>query len=229
MKPYPTQPDPNEDYFYSQSLGGHGHSHGGFEHSHEGHGHSHEGHGHSHGGAPCGGHSHGDHGHSHQTDKGTLAEVDLTGNTLSLPVPPGYEPSPRTHDIVKSTQYGLIDQVKEIIEDGYDVNQPDIENVTLLHWAAINNRLDIARYCKVFHLFWLWFVIKSFYEHCLNHLWPEGTKTKKVTAEENLNSSQNAWSFPMDAIAELFLCPYCFRYLWEEHPIQFTVCLVGFV
>lgn len=61
-------------------------------------------------------------------------------------MPPGFEPSPRTHDIVKATQYGLIDQVKEVIEDGFDVNQPDLENVTLLHWAAINNRLDIARY-----------------------------------------------------------------------------------
>ena len=27
---------------------------------------------------------------------------------------------------------------------GYDVNQRDAENVSLLHWAAINNRLEIA-------------------------------------------------------------------------------------
>ncbi len=29
---------------------------------------------------------------------------------------------------------------------GYEVNQRDAENVTLLHWAAINNRMDIVKY-----------------------------------------------------------------------------------
>lgn len=33
-----------------------------------------------------------------------------------------------------------------MVEAGYDVRQPDKENVTLLHWAAINNRLDLVRY-----------------------------------------------------------------------------------
>ncbi|PIK48681.1 putative palmitoyltransferase ZDHHC17 [Apostichopus japonicus] len=146
MKPYPTQPDTSEDHIYSLAHGGgHGHSHGdGHGHSHgDGHGHSHGGgHGHSHGGVPCSGH--GDQGHG----KGSHSETDMMDHKLALPLPPGFEPSPRTHDIVKATQYGLIDQVKEVIEDGFDVNQPDLENVTLLHWAAINNRLDIARSCK---------------------------------------------------------------------------------
>ena len=31
-----------------------------------------------------------------------------------------------------------------ILFQGYDVNQRDAENVSLLHWAAINNRLEIA-------------------------------------------------------------------------------------
>ena len=49
-------------------------------------------------------------------------------------------------DIVKATQYGAIERCKEIIEGGFDVNQRDNENVTLLHWAAINNRCDIVKY-----------------------------------------------------------------------------------
>lgn len=49
-------------------------------------------------------------------------------------------------DIVKATQYGAIGRVKELIEAGWDVNQPDSETVTLLHWASINNRKDIIKY-----------------------------------------------------------------------------------
>ncbi|CAK8676959.1 palmitoyltransferase ZDHHC17-like [Clavelina lepadiformis] len=51
-----------------------------------------------------------------------------------------------TWDIVKCTQYGIISRCKELLEAGYDVRTPDADNITLLHWAAINNRLDIARY-----------------------------------------------------------------------------------
>uniref|UniRef100_A0A8C3B2V7 Palmitoyltransferase n=1 Tax=Cyclopterus lumpus TaxID=8103 RepID=A0A8C3B2V7_CYCLU len=35
---------------------------------------------------------------------------------------------------------------KELVEAGYDVRQPDKENVTLLHWAAINNRSELVKY-----------------------------------------------------------------------------------
>ncbi|XP_039257376.2 palmitoyltransferase ZDHHC17-like [Styela clava] len=49
-------------------------------------------------------------------------------------------------DIVKATQYGILPRCKELVEGGYDVRSPDAENITLLHWAAINNRQDIARY-----------------------------------------------------------------------------------
>ena len=51
----------------------------------------------------------------------------------------------RNFDIVKATQYGIYERCVELVEDGYDVNQPDHENVTVLHWAAINNRQDIVR------------------------------------------------------------------------------------
>lgn len=36
--------------------------------------------------------------------------------------------------------------MKELVEAGYNVNVPDSENVTLLHWAAINNRKEIICY-----------------------------------------------------------------------------------
>lgn len=62
------------------------------------------------------------------------------------PVTP-QKPDTNTFDIVKATQYGAIERVVELIDDrGYDVNQRDSENVTLLHWAAINNRLEIVNY-----------------------------------------------------------------------------------
>lgn len=48
-------------------------------------------------------------------------------------------------DIVKATQYGAYERVQEILDEGFDVNQRDGENVTLLHWASINNRRDIVR------------------------------------------------------------------------------------
>lgn len=48
---------------------------------------------------------------------------------------------------VKATQYGILERLKELIETGQtDPNKPDSENVYLLHWAAINNRLEIAKY-----------------------------------------------------------------------------------
>ncbi|XP_072047738.1 palmitoyltransferase ZDHHC17-like [Amphiura filiformis] len=55
-------------------------------------------------------------------------------------------PDTSNFDIVKATQYGAVERVKELVEDGYDVREPDNENVTLLHWAAINNRLDLVKY-----------------------------------------------------------------------------------
>ena len=61
------------------------------------------------------------------------------------PVPA--KPDTTSFDIVKATQYGAMDRVKSLIDDGgFDVNQRDKENVTLLHWAAINNRKEIITY-----------------------------------------------------------------------------------
>lgn len=48
---------------------------------------------------------------------------------------------------VKATQYGVLERLKELVDSGQcDPNKSDSENVYLLHWAAINNRLDIAQY-----------------------------------------------------------------------------------
>lgn len=48
---------------------------------------------------------------------------------------------------VKATQYGVLERLKELVESAQtDPNQPDPDNVYLLHWAAINNRLEIAKY-----------------------------------------------------------------------------------
>lgn len=50
-------------------------------------------------------------------------------------------------DIIKATQYGIFERVKQIVEkDGYDVRKPDSDNITVLHWAAINNRHELVKY-----------------------------------------------------------------------------------
>lgn len=48
---------------------------------------------------------------------------------------------------VKAVQYGILDRLKELVDSKQcDPLKPDKENVYLLHWAAYNNRLDIAQY-----------------------------------------------------------------------------------
>lgn len=64
--------------------------------------------------------------------------------------PQAKAPSPEADysnlDIVKATQNGALERCKQLVEEGYDVNQRDAENVTLLHWAAINNRKELIRF-----------------------------------------------------------------------------------
>uniref|UniRef100_A0ABM5F9C7 Palmitoyltransferase n=2 Tax=Pogona vitticeps TaxID=103695 RepID=A0ABM5F9C7_9SAUR len=91
-------------------------------------------------GRECKNHSHSalhHHGwHNMYEDKDLIKEQDV------LPFVEDYS----NFDIVKATQYGLLERCQELIEAGYDVRQPDKENVTLLHWAAINNRLDLVKF-----------------------------------------------------------------------------------
>jgi len=50
-----------------------------------------------------------------------------------------------TFDLVRATQYGILSRVKDLIEkDGVDPGTVDDENITSLHWAAINCRIDVA-------------------------------------------------------------------------------------
>lgn len=67
--------------------------------------------------------------------------------TISV-APPPQQPTPddyKNFDIVRASQYGVYERCVELIEAGYNVNQPDAENVSILHWAAINNRTDIVK------------------------------------------------------------------------------------
>jgi hypothetical protein len=72
-------------------------------------------------------------------------KVNMVQSTPQQPTPEDY----RNFDIVRAAQYGATERCIELVEAGFDVNQPDAENVTVLHWAAINNRSDIVRYAKV--------------------------------------------------------------------------------
>lgn len=70
-----------------------------------------------------------------------LEEDDESSGPAHPPV------DPLVVEMVRATQFGNFELCRRIIEyEGYDVNRRDAENVTLLHWAAINNRLDLAQY-----------------------------------------------------------------------------------
>ncbi|OXB74372.1 UNVERIFIED_CONTAM: hypothetical protein H355_002437 [Colinus virginianus] len=47
---------------------------------------------------------------------------------------------------LSKVRYGMLERCRQLVEAGYDVRQPDEENVTLLHWAAINNRQELVKY-----------------------------------------------------------------------------------
>ncbi|XP_021258371.1 palmitoyltransferase ZDHHC13 isoform X2 [Numida meleagris] len=94
------------------------------------------------GGPACKSHCHGPHRPHAHSCRSICREQEV-------PVLPGLHPAaqdPGTCDIVEATQYGMLERCKELVEAGYDVRQPDKENVTLLHWAAINNRQELVKY-----------------------------------------------------------------------------------
>ncbi|XP_062434028.1 palmitoyltransferase ZDHHC13 isoform X5 [Rhea pennata] len=87
------------------------------------------------------------HGHGpHQPHTCSCHHVHSDEDLSMLPESYPFVEDPSTCDIVKATQYGLLERCKELVEAGYDVRQPDKENVTLLHWAAINNRQELVRF-----------------------------------------------------------------------------------
>ncbi|KAM3854069.1 palmitoyltransferase ZDHHC13 isoform 3-T3 [Vipera latastei] len=93
-------------------------------------------------GRECQSHSHGPFRHHGHTWPNPYEDKDLSKEHDMLPFVEDYS----NCDIVKATQFGLLERCQELVEAGYDVRQPDKENVTLLHWAAINNRLDLVKY-----------------------------------------------------------------------------------
>lgn len=72
-------------------------------------------------------------------------------SSISSPPPPAPEVSTVDQDliqeIVRATQFGNFELCCKLIDSGQlDVNIRDRENVTLLHWASINNRVDLVNY-----------------------------------------------------------------------------------
>lgn len=56
-------------------------------------------------------------------------------------------PEPQFSDLVRATQFGRFDECRQYLESNqFGVNQRDSEDVTLLHWAAINNKTTIVDY-----------------------------------------------------------------------------------
>uniref|UniRef100_A0A672Y3L7 Palmitoyltransferase n=1 Tax=Sphaeramia orbicularis TaxID=375764 RepID=A0A672Y3L7_9TELE len=116
---------------------------------------------HSHMGDSCH-HGHGGHSHSHGPRAAAFGGMGLGfmpafhgqfGKSSDQIMDPCQQPKKRSHmddssswDIIKATQFGILERCKELVEAGYDVRQPDKENVTLLHWAAINNRAELVKY-----------------------------------------------------------------------------------
>lgn len=137
INPYSSLQHASHGYPTTQ-LGGHGHSHG-----------DHGGHGHSHGDM-------GGHGHSQGLDGGCETSSNVGQNVGDFPSPGPLDkpkvappktakPQLETMTIVQAVQYGEMAKLQQFVADGSDVRQPDDENVTLLHWAAINNRIEIVK------------------------------------------------------------------------------------
>lgn len=60
---------------------------------------------------------------------------------------PTLPPPPQFSDLIRATQFGRHDECRQYLElNLFDVNQRDQEDVTLLHWAAINNHTSIVDY-----------------------------------------------------------------------------------
>lgn len=112
----------------NQGLGGHTHG-----------GHSHMGHNHSHGpGGQCGMSAKTDDDKVNFPSPGPLDKP-------KVPTEPSSKPDPSNMTVVQAVQYGEMAKLVEFIDNGADVRKPDDENVTLLHWAAINNRIEIVK------------------------------------------------------------------------------------
>lgn len=67
--------------------------------------------------------------------------------TPAIIEPPSLPPPSQFSDLVRATQFGRYEECRQYLETNlFDVNQRDSENVSLLHWAAINNQTGIVDY-----------------------------------------------------------------------------------
>jgi hypothetical protein len=87
------------------------------------------------------------HGHSH-SHSSSCGHSHHTPMHFSQPVPePPPKPSATDMNITQAVQYNEIERVKELIESGQaEVNSPDVEGCYILHWASINNHVELVRY-----------------------------------------------------------------------------------
>jgi len=52
-------------------------------------------------------------------------------------------------NLVEASQYGVLQRCIELVEnENVSVVDGDGEGITVLHWAAINNRIPVARYVR---------------------------------------------------------------------------------
>ena len=64
------------------------------------------------------------------------------------PLPKSTKGVPPTEemDVTVATQYGKMERVRHLFAtENVDVNRPDAEGCHLLHWAAINNRVELIK------------------------------------------------------------------------------------
>ena len=76
-----------------------------------------------------------------------VGQGDAAGASEAAPAPAADVVPPTDEmNVVVATQYGRIDRVRHLFAtEGLDVNEPDAEGCYLLHWAAINNRVDLIK------------------------------------------------------------------------------------
>jgi len=54
--------------------------------------------------------------------------------------------------LVEASQYGVLQRCIELVEqENVSVVEGDGEGITVLHWAAINNRIPVARYVNFYN------------------------------------------------------------------------------